>query len=375
MSQSNFEQRQAAAAAYIGKEGLDAILLEDTEGRRCSSIRYLTGLPQDGLLFIFKSGRTVLVPWDIIMAGKTATASRILPLTDFDRNPEKVVKGVLSMENIGAGAKIEISSRTPYPMFRKLESAVTGASLSCPEKGVEHRIEESRACKDPGEIEYIRRAATITNEVLDLLIGKVESGSITTELEAAMFIEQAGRERGSEGTGFETLAAGPSRSFGIHAFPSYTRGPIGGEGFSIIDFGFRYNGYTSDVTVPIVRGNLSGKQEKMATLVQKTHDAAVAAAVPGACIREICTMVDDTFAGEGFSMPHSLGHGIGLDAHEAPMVSTRAEADAVLEPGMIITIEPGLYAEDAGGIRLENDVLITPGGNEVLTRSRIVRLR
>ena len=351
MSRNKYEARQAAAAALIDEEGLDAVLLEDTEGRRCSSIRYLTGLPQDGLLFIFRNGRTVLVPWDIIMAGKTATASRIVPLTDFDRKPEKAVKGVLALEGAAAGAKVEVSPGTPYPVFQKLKKAVTGATLSCPEKGIEHRIEESRARKDPGEIEDIRRAASITSEVMDLLIRRIESGTITTELEAAMFLEQAGRERGSEGTGFETLAAGPSRSFGIHAFPSYTGGPIGGDGFSIIDFGFRYNGYTSDVTVSIARGRLSAKQEKMATLVQKTHDAAVAAAVPGACIREICTMVDDTFAGEGFFMPHSLGHGIGLDAHEAPMVSTRAEAEAVLEPGMIITIEPGLYAEDAGGIR------------------------
>ena len=246
--------------------------------------------------------------------------------------------------------------------------------LSCPEKGVMRQIETSRARKDTDEIEHIRRAVSITNDVLDILIEKFESGTLKTELEAAMLIEQEGRRRGAEGTGFETLAAGPSRSFGIHAFPSYTGGPIGGDGLSIVDFGFRCDGYTSDVTLTIARGKLSAKQEKMTALVQKAHDAAVAAAVPGAGIVDICSIVEDTFAAEGFSMPHSLGHGIGLDAHEAPMVSTRAEADAILEPGMVITIEPGLYAEDTGGVRLENDVLITPEGSEVLTRSRILRL-
>lgn len=374
MSHNRYTHRQQAIAAFIDEAGLDGIILEDTEGRRNSAIRYLTGLPQDGLLFVFRTGETVLVPWDIIMARKTATASRIVPLTDFERKIEKAIRGVLDITGFGPGTKLELSAATPHPLYMKLREKVPEAVFNCPERGVEHRIDDMRSRKDPDEQAILRQAATATNTVLQQLVETFEKGAPLTELEAAMMIETAGRELGSEGQGFETIAAGPDRSFGIHALPAFTNAPIGTEGLSIIDFGFSFGGYTSDVTITIARGNLSEKQERMVELVNTAYTAAVEAAGPGVNIREICRRVDDVFSAASFSMPHSLGHGIGLDAHEAPLVSTRADEDAVLEPGMVITIEPGLYAEDTGGVRLENDLLITEGGAEVLTMSRILRL-
>lgn len=361
-------------AEWLAEAGLDVLVLEDTEGRRCSSVRYLTGLPQDGILFIFRNGRTVLSPWDVILAKRTAWASDITALSEFDRTTEKVLAGILAREGFSQGSRLELSLATPYSVFMKLQKACPDVIFSCPEKGIEAKIKERRALKDPEELSFLRKAAEITNEVLVLLEEKFKTGDPVTELDLAMFIEAEGRQRGAEGTGFETLAAGPERSFGIHAFPAYTRGPHATEGLSILDFGFLYQGYTSDVTMTVARGKLSPKQEKMINLVQKAYDNAVKQAVPGALIRDICRKVDNTFAVEGFFMPHSLGHGIGLDAHEAPMVSTRADEKAVLQPGMVITIEPGLYAADTGGVRLENDLLITENGSELLTRSRILRL-
>ena len=375
MSQSRYEERQARTVDCIRDADLDGILLEDTEGRRCSSIRYLTGLPQDGLLFIFRTGRTVLVPWDIIMAEKMASASNIIPLTSFERKIDKAILGVLEAEGLGTGAKLELPARTPYPMFNKLCEQMPDILFSCPEKGVEYRIMAMRACKDRDETRIIKQAADITNTVLDQLENKFIKGALTTELDAAMFIAQAGRKLGAESMGFETIAAGPERSFGIHAFPSFSEGPIGTTGLSIIDFGFCFEGYTSDVTMTVARGPLTDTQEQMISLVQQAYDAAVEASGPGSNIRGVCGIVDTIFEAAGFAMPHSLGHGVGLDAHEAPMVSTRAEEDAILEPGMVITIEPGLYSRDDGGVRLENDLLITEDGAETLTRSRILRLR
>ncbi|MEN6399706.1 MAG: M24 family metallopeptidase, partial [Rectinema sp.] len=203
---------------------------------------------------------------------------------------------------------------------------------------------------------------------------QVASGKLTTELDVALYIEKEARAHGAERTGFETLAAGPERSFGIHAFPAYGNGPIGTKGLSILDFGIVIDGYTSDVTMSFVRGPLSSEQSTMVDLVQRAYELALAACKPGIPARDIALAVDEFFAKSGFSMPHALGHGIGLEAHEAPGVNVRPSNTAILVPGNIITLEPGLYHPEFGGVRLENDVLITENGCTVLTKSRIVTL-
>ena len=183
-----------------------------------------------------------------------------------------------------------------------------------------------------------------------------------------------GRKRGCEGTGFETLAAGPARSFGIHAFPTYTGETFGGSGLSILDFGLKYAGYTSDVTLTFAGEPLSKVQEKMLALTEKAYKLALSMAKNGEAARNIAMAVDAFFGRSKKIMPHGLGHGIGLEAHEAPPLRSRGDNDWILEPGMIIAVELGLYDPVHGGCRLENDVLITETGSEVLTHSRIIRL-
>ena len=112
----------------------------------------------------------------------------------------------------------------------------------------------------------------------------------------------------------------------------------------------------------------------MLSLVQQAADEALEYYKPGIPIRQAALKVDKIFAGAKMKMPHSLGHGTGLEIHEEPFVRSRAPLEDIFVPGMIVTLEPGLYDKDAGGVRLENDILITENGNEVLTQSRIVRL-
>ncbi len=109
--------------------------------------------------------------------------------------------------------------------------------------------------------------------------------------------------------------------------------------------------------------------------MQAAYDAAVAAAKPGAAPKAPAIAADQVFEAAGWKMPHALGHGIGLDAHEGPLLRSLGEgSDPALVAGMVFTIEPGLYHPDHGGVRLENDVAIDERGARVLTRSRIVRL-
>ena len=231
-----------------------------------------------------------------------------------------------------------------------------------------------RAIKDQYEINCIKRASAITDNLILLLEEGVRSGTITTEMDAALLIERECRKAGCEGTGFDTLAAGPERSFGIHCFPPYTAGAFPATGLSILDFGVVVEGYTSDVTLTFAKGPLTPEQEKQLELVQQAYDAALEKYKNGLAIKDAAQIVDDIFAQAGRTMPQSLGHGYGLEAHEWPTVRTTQPPEALFLPGMVVTLEPGLYDTKLGGCRLENDILITPEGNEVLTKARIIRL-
>jgi len=276
---------------------------------------------------------------------------------------------------------VEFLSRTSHLRHQELCRELPGIEVQVRGEGIDAFLGKLRTIKDAAEVAALERAAAITDEVLDLVereLRAMPAGGLR-EIDVAQMIEREALARGAEGTGFETLAAGPSRSWGIHAFPTYSAGPFGTKGLSILDFGVKVDGYTSDVTATFVRGPLEGEQEHMVSLVQAAYDAAVAAAKPGTSPKSPAIAADQVFEAAGWKMPHALGHGIGLDAHEGPLLRSLGESsDPALVAGMVFTIEPGLYHPEHGGVRLENDVLIDGRGAapdaRVLTRSRIVRL-
>ena len=356
-------------------------LFEDTEGRRDPSLRYFTGQPSDALLVLTAAGQSILIPWDVNMAQEMATVDSILPYTDFGRTATNALSQILAKLELPSTATIELPPSLPYPVYEKYQQAISQAlgnskevQLLCRENGVHQDAVNMRAIKDQYEIDCIKRASAITDNLILLLEEGVRSGTITTEMDAALLIERECRKAGCEGTGFDTLAAGPERSFGIHCFPPYTAGAFPATGLSILDFGVVVEGYTSDVTLTFAKGSLSPEQEKQLELVQRAYDAALDKYKNGLPIRDAAQLVDDIFAQAGRNMPHSLGHGYGLEAHEWPTVRNTQPPEARFRPGMVVTLEPGLYDTQLGGCRLENDILITPEGNEVLTKARIIRL-
>jgi Xaa-Pro dipeptidase len=317
--------------------------------------------------------RSLLVPWDINLAKQYAQVDVIIPYGEFERRSVAALRGAAAKLKIPLGSKIEIPPSTPYPVFLRYVGDMTDFDIICRDNGAAAAVEMLRAVKDEEEIAIFRKAAALTNDLIDLLEKNVRSGKIKTEAGAALLIETEARRRGCEGTGFETLAAGPDRSFGIHAFPAYTGAAFGGPGLSILDFGLKYRGYTTDVTLTFVR-EPNAAQEKMLALTDRAYELALSQAKPGAAARNIAAAVDAFFAKSKKTMPHGLGHGIGLEAHEAPAIRNRKDNGWVLEPDMIFTLEPGLYDPVHGGCRLENDILITAEGAEVLTTGRIIRL-
>lgn len=369
-----FARRRHLLAADLKARGLALAMFEDTEGRRDPSLRYFTGHPGDALLFIAADGRSVLVAWDVNMAQAMAHIESIMAYTDFGRSAYDTMAGVLAKLGIPAGDKIDLPTATPYLNYVEFVERCPDYDFVCSAKNSSDKALAMRAVKDEAELEIYRIVSGITDTVMDAIEAGVRSGELKTETDVALFIERSLREHDCEATGFSTIAAGPSRSFGIHAFPSYSGAAFATDGMSILDFGLVYKGYTSDVTMTFLRGALNAKQREMIALVQQAYSEAVALCAPGIKSRAVAELVDNLFRSKGYAMPHGLGHGVGLEAHEMPPVNLRESNTWVLEPGHIITIEPGLYDPVAGGVRLENDILITEKGHQVLTHSRIVQL-
>jgi Xaa-Pro dipeptidase len=370
---NTYAPRRERIYDWMARENIAMVMLEDTEGRRDSNIRWLSGQPGDALLFLSVERKSLLVPWDINLAKLYADTDHVRAYADFDRMPIKACKKAADFFKLPSGSKIELPAVTSYPRFLKFIEALDDFDILCRDEGILPELEKLRSVKDDAELAIYRRAAAITDGIIDSVEKLLRQGKLKTETDAAVFIDAESRKRGCEGTGFETLAAGPSRSFAIHAFPAYSGEAFGGKGLSILDFGLACSGYTTDVTLTVAR-DLSRPQEKLLALVEKAYKLALSKLKPGTPALDAAAAVDEVFAKAGKTMPHALGHGIGLDPHEGPAMRNRDDNRWVLEPGMVIAVEPGLYDPLLGGCRLENDVLITPEGAEALTHSRILRL-
>ena len=366
---NTYSERQKKVSSLLAGEDISLLVLCDREGMRNPSIRYLTGHPSDSVLFIFVDGRSLLLPWDINLARIKATATQIKPYNDYGRTLGQALSKVLAEEKLPAGSRVEVPDALPYPEFMNIANGPY--QFVCRENGLASAIDDMRQIKDDAELVTLRKAFSITDDILDKIEAELRAGQCT-ETDIALLIDREARLAGAEGTGFETLAAAMGRSYNIHAFPAYTGAIMPADGLSIIDFGVKYDGYTSDVTTTITR-NLSPEQEHMVALIEGAVDVAEKLLKPGTLTTDLSGAVNEYLESGGFVMPHNLGHGIGLYIHEKPFL--RAKVDPVrLQKGMVFTIEPGIYDPKLGGIRLENDYMITDIGYEKLTNSRIIRL-
>ncbi len=232
--------------------------------------------------------------------------------------------------------------------------------VPCPDYG-----EGIRSVKDEGEIELIRRAVKCADDAFAAFLPQIKLGM--TERSAAALLEYEMARRGSRKPAFETIAASDIRGSMPHAEPQDIEIPE--NCLMTFDFGATVDGYMSDITRTIHIGNPSRELCDLWDSVFEVQQKCVKYAKPGITCRELDEYQRSLFEEKGLSkyIMHSLGHGVGLAIHEAPTVSKRSET--LLSKNMIITIEPGLYVEGLGGVRIEDTVLITEDGAEALTQS------
>lgn len=367
-----YAARREKLFAFMKENKITAAVFEDTEGRRDLSVRYFTGHPSDALWICSSDGKNALVPWDENLAKERSVDVKIVPYNKYDRKNIEAVREILkSFKKNDPRLKVELSPATPYPLFLKYVDALQGWDVLCRENSVHDFVLSLRACKDEYEIECTKEAARVGDLIIEKIENGIDDGSIKTEMDVSLLIERELRLNGCERNGFDTLAAGSSRSFAIHAFPGYTSAPWPGKGLSILDFGVVFEGYTSDTTLTVVK-DATDEQKKLVELVEKAAKEALPYYKNGEKIKMAGLVADEVFKKAKREMPHTLGHGIGLEIHEFPRVSAKQTDDLVFKPGMIVTLEPGLYDSKLGGVRLENDVLVTENGNEVITHSKII---
>ncbi|HPY53025.1 MAG TPA: Xaa-Pro peptidase family protein [Treponemataceae bacterium] len=369
-----YKARRQKLADWMSQNDISAVIFVDNEEKRSPEIRYFTNHAEDALLIITKKGSSILCPWDENLAKEKAHVDLIVPYTKYELKPIKASLALLKTLKVPGKTRVEIPSSTSYPEFLRYVDTLADYDVLCNENFAHEFVTNQRQVKDAAEIKKARKAAEITNTIIDAIAEALKKNAFKTEMDVALFIERSCREHGCEGTSFPSLVANPSRSFAIHCFPNYTSGNFPASGLSILDFGVNYDGYASDVTLTIAKGSLSAEQEKQISLVEKAYDLALPFYAEGTPVKTPAVKVDEFFAKAKRKMPHSLGHGMGLQIHEAPWIRTKTSSSAVFKVGMIASLEPGLYDPKIGGCRLENTILITETGPEPLTRSRVLRL-
>lgn len=360
--------------------GIDILYLTDWEENRNVNVKYLSGHPEDSNLFIdVKNRQTILIPWDFQIAHEYAEVDQIINMGDFEGGVIPATAETLK-KLTNSNPKIGVLRDIPYHRVRAALDQVPDAEIVFDPQKIDALLDRLRSTKSSYEISLLKQSIKISNKLVeemeDRLINRRE---IETEMDLGIFIESEMRKLGAFGVGFETLVASSARSWQIHTYPRADPNlTMYRPGLALTDFGVSAAGYTSDVTLPFVMGKMNTKMKTIVEAVQQAHDEAIDALRSKNYLHEIAEIAFNRIETAGFKMPHGLGHGIGLTVHDSPFLRKKPThetllkswTDTELEEGMVFTIEPGIYEKDVGGFRLENDVIITAKGSEVVTNSR-----
>ena len=344
----NFAQKQLSS--LLRRMSLDAILFGSLE-----NIRYLCGFTgSDGALIYADEERIFLS--DFRYEEQARDEVRGAVFRKYKGKIEGIVQGLQSLRVKRLGFEAPALS---WETYQKLKERLPRVSL-IPLAG---EMALLRARKEPEEVEKIRRAIGIASESFRDTLPRLKPG--VREKTVADFLEIRMKRRGGESSSFPIIVASGARAALPHGKAS-AKG-IDKKEMVVIDFGARHEGYHSDETKTVVLGKPESRQREIYDLVRKAQERAIRAVRPGESVRRIDNAAREiiTRAGYGKFFGHGTGHGIGLAVHEAPTISPRGSG--VVKEGMVFSIEPGIYLPGWGGIRLEDLVLVTERGCEVLT--------
>ncbi|MBX7168465.1 MAG: Xaa-Pro peptidase family protein [Pirellulales bacterium] len=347
-----FAERRQKLRQSLAKEQLDGLLVTNF-----TNVSYLTGFTgDDSYLLVFRDGQIVLSD-----ARYTTQLEEECPGLDLlIRTPG--IDMLTAIEQSAAKAKVRRMAVEADSMTVGLRERI-GAKLERVElRSSSGLVETLRQVKDKDEVEALRVAIRCAEKGFEVLRASIRGDQ--TERQVAHDLEHAIRGFGAKGCSFPPIVAVGARAALPHARPTEQR--IDSAGFVLVDWGADC-GYKSDLTRVLVTSKIPPKLERIYGVVLNAQLKAIAAIKPGVTCEEVDAVARGVIvkAGFGKQFGHGLGHGIGLDIHEGPRLTTGNRLK--LQPGMVVTVEPGIYLPGWGGVRIEDDVLVTRTGHEVLT--------
>jgi len=347
------ERRDRVRARLVADE-LNALVVTSA-----ANIRYLTGFTGSQATVIISddpSRDRLITDGRYELRAQHETSDLVVEIsTDV---PSAVVKAVKGRASPNVGLE---SNHLTWADAQRWQERLSDASIaSLATTGI---VEAARAIKDAGEIKSLAAACAMTTDAMQWLFDQLRPGQ--TEHEISVALERRFVDIGADGVAFPSIVAAGTNGAVPHHRP--TQRPIGKGELVTVDCGAVVDGYHADCTRTVAVGNASGRLSELHALVVRAQQAGVDAVVAGLPSGDVDaaarSMIDE--AGYSAAFVHGTGHGVGLEIHEAPSV-TRGST-ATLEVGTVITVEPGIYLADVGGVRIEDTLVVTDRGPQTLT--------
>ncbi|AFC29762.1 peptidase M24 [Paenibacillus mucilaginosus 3016] len=337
----------------LDEKGIPALFITNATNRT-----YMTGFTGSSGYVLITATRAVLLT-DFRYMTQAPQQAPGYEVVEHAPKVAETVKDILAREGISR-LGFEASDLS-FSAYRSYAEGLSPVEL-LPTEGL---VETLRMVKDEGELAVMQEAADLADRTFTHILDFLKPG--VKELDIALEIEMFVRRNGAASTSFETIVASGERSALPHGKASEKL--IGNNEFVKLDYGAYYKGYCSDITRTVVLGTPSDKHREIYGIVLEAQMAALEAIRPGMTGREADAVARDiiTKYGYGDHFGHGLGHGLGMEVHESPRLSKLG--DTVLKPGMTVTVEPGIYLPGFGGVRIEDDIVITDQGNRRLTHS------
>ncbi|WP_027340115.1 M24 family metallopeptidase [Halonatronum saccharophilum] len=337
----------------LKEEKLDGILIHNPENRR-----YLTGFIGTAGSLLVTKGKAILVT-DFRYTNQAKYQAPHCEVIEFKDSNLKVINDLIKRESLEIlGFEGEFENYNTYLKYKE--------KLNIELKSTKNLVKKLRLVKGNEEIDKLKKAIKVTDEAFTNILDHIEVGGV--EREVALELEFFMKKNGATDNAFDFIVASGERSALPHGVASDKK--IKKGEFLTMDFGCVFDGYNSDMTRTVVVGEQpTEKQKEVYYAVLKAQEEAIKgikAGMKGSEVDKIARHIIKE-AGYGDYFGHGLGHGVGLDIHEGPRLSPKG--DVVLEEGMVVTVEPGIYIPEFGGVRIEDIVVVKEGGCEILTQS------